>query len=197
MKEYIINTETGYILEDDGNLGASFRKEPYRLCTNEENEDQNLLEYKKRKIDQVKINRNNSNLEPVISVAYEIEVVDDSFSTTSNEVSFQFKVESTGQPATEPNSIILGVLIVSASNPDFYIRYSCEIIDGETTRKGYVAITATVAAMIQSQVQARNESNISAANSCEDSINDIVMDTDTDLDQAKSLIDQIDITIGL
>ncbi len=132
--------------------------------------EESLAAAKTSKIAEIKSIRDSENLTPIDSIqAKEITELDGVFTLTDNNVGFKFRVESTGQPATEPSTLVLGVLIASASVPDYYIRYSCDIID-TPNRKGYVAIDAAASASIQAYIADRSTNNIAKANSLESDV---------------------------
>jgi hypothetical protein len=153
-----------------------------------------LQEAKDIKISQLKSNRNNANLKPMSAVANEITHINGVFNETANQVSFMFDTVSSEQPATEPNTIILGVLLGSIKNSDFMIRYSCKINEGQEVRKGYVLLNESATSNIQAHLINRNENNISFTNDAEDEINAINTTDDIDLDAAIVLINAVDIS---
>jgi hypothetical protein len=57
------------------------------------------------------------------------------------------------------------------SDPSFYLRYSCAILEGEVIRKGYVAIDAIAANEIRIHITQRVEAAVAYANSLEKEIN--------------------------
>ena len=121
---------------------------------------------------QLKANRDAANLRPMISIqADEVLYSEGEETRTSNKKYFAFSVTETGQPATSPSSIIFSTLLASSVNPAYFLRYSCFIIEGGSTRKGYVAIDAVVASTILNHISHRATTNIAYANEIESLIN--------------------------
>jgi len=88
-----------------------------------------------------------------------------------SEVYFAFNSKSTGNAATEPNSVIFATILNSLTNPSYSLRYSCHITEGESKRKGYVKMTASVAAQLAIHATNRTTETISLANEIEAEIN--------------------------
>jgi hypothetical protein len=129
-----------------------------------------LTEVKQIKIKQLKNNRDIRLLKSMTCVKA-FEVLFDEFGLdiiTENEVFFEFKVTSTGQPATEPNSLLLNCIL---KNNEDYIRYSCIIIEVDNKRKGYVKLDAIVAKNLINHIETRNTNYIKLANDLENQIN--------------------------
>jgi hypothetical protein len=147
-------------------------------------EESILSEKKIEKISLLKLNREAYLLQDYVShQAIELELdEDDNPSIDGEQVYFKFKCKPTGNPASEPNSILLGVLVASSSSPNYFIRYSCEIIDGQNTRKGYVKINASVASQLMSHVSDRNIGAIKLTNEREAAI-----EAATTLDQVNAV----------
>lgn len=132
---------------------------------------QQLLEAKERKIEELKQNRNKRLLQPMQCIkSFEIVFDDQGLDViTDNEVFFKFRVTSTGQPATEPNSLLLNAINKTG---DKYIRYSCIIIEGENSRKGYIQLNSVVANNLLSHIEQRNTNYIKLSNDLEIKINE-------------------------
>ena len=133
--------------------------------------DLDLIEFKNTKISQLKNNRNNKLLKPMQCIkSFEIVFDDQGLDfITDNEVFFEFRVTSTGQPATEPNSLLLNAINKTG---DKYIRYSCIIIEGENSRKGYIQLNSVVANNLLSHIEQRNTNYIKLSNDLEIKINE-------------------------
>lgn len=162
-----------YNLQNDGQ-GVYIHKWNFEIPKPEFSKEEVILqEAKSSKLLQLKENRDNYNLRPIVSIqAEEIAISEDGQNIfTGNEVYFEFFVNSTNQPASEPNSIVLGTILLSLQNPSHYIRYSCNIIEGQSKRKGYVALTGNVAVNLQTHIQNRVEGAILLTNQLETEIN--------------------------
>ena len=116
-----------------------------------------LQEAKDAKIAQLEANRDASLSSPMVSIQAEEY-------GTENQVYFEFQTKSTGKSLTEPNTIIFRAL----SYPS--VKYSCNIIEGSSKRKGYVEITKTVAENLSSHLQLRATTNIAHSNDLEEEI---------------------------
>lgn len=129
-----------------------------------------LTEAKQIKIKQLKENRNQRLLKVMkFTKAFEIVFDDQGLDViTNNEVFFEFRVTSTGQPATEPNSLLLNAITKTG---DKYIRYSCVIIEGENSRKGYIQLNSVVANSLLNHIEQRNTDYIKLSNDLETEIN--------------------------
>ncbi len=129
-----------------------------------------LEQAKQIKIKQLKENRNQRLLRPMkFTKAFEIVFDDQGLDVvTDNTVFFEFRVTSTGQPATEPNSLLLNAV---SKTGDKYIRYSCIIIEGENSRKGYIQLNSLVANNLLDHIEQRNTSYIKLSNDLETEIN--------------------------
>ena len=129
-----------------------------------------LTEAKQIKIKQLKENRNQRLLKVMkFTKAFEIVFNDQGLDViTNNEVFFEFRVTSTGQPATEPNSLLLNAITKTG---DKYIRYSCVIIEGENSRKGYIQLNSVVANNLLTHIEQRNTDYIKLSNDLETEIN--------------------------
>ena len=143
--------------------------------------DEELLSLtKESKITQMKLNRDLSLESPMVSVkANEY--------GTDNEVYFEFQTKSTGNSLTEPATIIFRAL----SYPS--IKYSCNIIEGEDKRKGYVEITTPVAEDLSSHLQLRATTNIQYANDLEEEISSIEIGDYDSLEAALIALNNINI----
>lgn len=130
-----------------------------------------LQEAKTTKITQLNLNRDAANIAPMEDTkAMEVIVEDGEDDKFGNEVYFLFRTVNTNNPATSPSTII-STAIRKGINPDYYLRYSCAIIDGGIIRKGYVALTGDIASEISDHAEMRNTENIREANRIEDQIN--------------------------
>lgn len=129
-----------------------------------------LEQAKQIKIKQLKENRNQRLLKVMkFTKAFEIVFDDQGLDViTNNEVFFEFRVTSTGQPATEPNSLLLNAITKTG---DKYIRYSCVIIEGENSRKGYIQLNSVVANNLLNHIEQRNTDYIKLSNDLETEIN--------------------------
>jgi hypothetical protein len=129
-----------------------------------------LIEAKQIKIKQLKENRNQRLLRPMkFTKAFEIVFDDQGLDVvTDNIVFFEFRVTSTGQPATEPNSLLLNAITKTG---DKYIRYSCIIIEGEDSKRGYIQLNSLVANNLLTHIEQRNTSYIKLSNDLETKIN--------------------------
>jgi len=130
-----------------------------------------LQEAKTAKITQLKANRNTYTAKSMdFTQAKEITFDEFGFDVISKkDFYFKFNVNAAGQPALEPNTIILSAQI----EPDdtTYTRYSCSIIDGEITRKGYIMLNKTVATTLQKHIKQRATNAIKKSNDIEVLIN--------------------------
>ena len=163
-----------YSLRDDGE-GVYIDKWVYNIpkpvFTQEDFDGASLQKAKTAKITQLKLNRDTHNLAPMVAVqANEITFDESGFDViTDKKVYFKFNVSPTGQPASEPNSIILRQ--GQAKNPDSYLRYSCAIVEENLVRKGYVAINKAVALTLDEHIAERYTNAIKYTNDIEDEIN--------------------------
>lgn len=131
-----------------------------------------LKEAKEAKIKELKKNRDTYLVSDYIShQATELVEDEDGDFTNGELVYFSFKAGATGNPASEPNSILLGAVLMGSANPSYFLRYSCTIIEGESTRKGYVKITPAIAAQLIAHIQDRNLGAIKLTNNREKAIN--------------------------
>jgi len=133
-----------------------------------------LSQGKLAKISKLKENRDEANIKPMTSHEAEelIEDIPGNFIKTGNKVYFSFNTAPTGNPATEPSSICIAVIIKGMSNSSYYLRYSCQIIEGETIRKGYVAMDLSLGSSLMSHAELRNTNNVSHCNTVEKEIDD-------------------------
>jgi hypothetical protein len=131
-----------------------------------------LQEAKTTRISRLKLNRDTHNLAPIVAVQAN-EIIFDEFGfdvITDKKVYFKFNVLTTGQPLSEPSSIILSQS--QANNPDSYRRYSSSaIIEKNLVRKGYVAINQAVAVTLGEHIAERYTNAIKYTNDIEDEIN--------------------------
>jgi hypothetical protein len=156
---------------------------------------QQLSEAKASKIYQLKINRDNANLADMIShQGEEVLVNRDLIDTkTGEEVFFAFTTKETRNPATNPYTILSDTIAQGSLHDNYYLRYSCKIIEGETARKGYIALDKLLATSLLDHARLRNTNNIGRANQLEDDINAIEITKDITCQEAIKLINDIDI----
>jgi hypothetical protein len=135
-------------------------------------ESQLFQSAKTAKISQLNINRDAASLTPTSDIkAREVIVIDGESDELGNEFYFLFRVTNTNNPASNPAIILNTAIRKGADNPNYYLRYSGIIIDGDTTRKGYVAITGGIANSLSDHLELRNLANIDYANNIEKEIN--------------------------
>ena len=128
-----------------------------------------LQEAKTAKINQLKLNRNAHNLSSMDFVQAK-EITFDEFGfdvITDNEVYFKFNVSATGQPTSEPSSLILGYI----NRPVGYLRYSCVIIEEGKVRKGYIKFNQEIAIILEQHISRRYTDAIKHTNDIEKDIN--------------------------
>lgn len=130
----------------------------------EKNAEQILNEAKEAKIQTLKSNRDNANLRPMVSIKAPELIGEMGSKTFGDLVYFSFDTKATNNPATEPNSIVFATILNGMVNPNYYAQYSTIIIEGDSTRKGYVAITPTVAGQLAGHAAHRNTMNIEYCN---------------------------------
>jgi hypothetical protein len=154
-----------------------------------------LKRAKTSKIAQLKINRDNANLADMIAYQGEEVLVDRDLIDTKTgvKVYFAFSTKETNNPATDPYTILADTIAQGSLHDDYYLRYSCKIIEGETARKGYVALDKLLATTLTSHARLRNTNNIGRANQLEDDINAIQITDDITCQEAIKLINDIDI----
>lgn len=130
--------------------------------------DAQLQEAKTFKITQLKLNRDNANTKDMVShQAFELKQIGRyEFVETTNLVYFAFQTKDTGQPATQPDTIVQNA--IASDQP---MRYSCKIIEGDQIRKGYVSFDKLVAISIRDHALLRNIYNITECNNIEIDIN--------------------------
>jgi hypothetical protein len=112
---------------------------------------------------------------------------------TGVNVFFAFSTKETRNPATNPYTILSDTIAQGSLHDDYYLRYSCKIIEGETARKGYVALDKLLAASLLDHARLRNTTNIARANQLEDDINAIQITKDVSYKEASELLNDIDI----
>ena len=187
--------------ENEDQIGAGFSD--WEVLTQDEANDYELSQAKLDKIAQLKKNRDIANIAPMVShQAKEMifDEVEDDFIVTNNNVYFKFKLDPTGFSQTESTTICIAVIMTGAVNPAYYLRYSCEIIEGENLRKGYVAITPQVAGSIMTHGSNRITENTSICNDIESQINaiEIIENEDPEIavtyEEALEALNKIDIT---
>ena len=185
LKDNNLSGESGrdYDLKNDGQ-GAYIEywnlDIPEPEFTKEDHDNAPLEQLKEEKISQLKRNRDDSLEAPMDSIkAFEY--------GTDNEVYFEFRTKSTGNSLTEPATIIFRAL----SYPS--VKYSCNIIEGESKRSGYVEITKDVAENLSSHLQLRAIVNIQHTNDLEEEINSINLNDFDSLEDAIEEINNINI----
>jgi len=130
--------------------------------------DSELLKAAKdEKILKVKANRFEANQKPTNS-CQAFEIIDNgngSFTTTRELKYFTFNVIETGETLTNSSNII------NSTARGLVARYSCAIIEGKHTRKGYVEIDTKVSKKLEAHLAIRAQTNVSFANGLEKEIN--------------------------
>lgn len=156
--------------DNEASIGASF--ENWQRLNESEALDYELEQAKEKRIEELKKNREAYLISDYVS-HQAIELVEDENGEFSegNLVYFAFQAKPTGNPASEPNSILLGAVLMGSANPSHYLRYSCTIIEQEN-RKGYVKIDASTAAQLIGHIQERNINGIKLTNDREKLINE-------------------------
>ena len=193
---YIKNINTNEIFF--GSLDTEFvGKGNYPLVELSEDEtlDNELRIAKIEKVRQLKINRDKANIADMISYQGEEVLVDrDLIDTkTGKKVYFAFSTKETRNPATDPYVILADTIAQSSLHDDYYLRYSCKIIEGETARKGYIVLDKLLATTLLDHARLRNTNNIARANQLEDDINAIEITEDVSYKEASELLNDIDI----
>jgi hypothetical protein len=157
--------------------------------------DNELRIAKIEKVRQLKINRDKANIADMIShQGEEVLVNRDLIDTkTGEEVFFAFTTKETRNPATNPYTILSDTIAQGSLHDDYYLRYSCKIIEGDTVRKGYIALDKLLATSLLDHARLRNTTNIGRANNLEDEINAIEITDDITCQEAIKLINDIDI----
>jgi len=160
------------IITNDIGQFANHQGEGWVALTESEVLAYELQEAKTAKITQLNINRDAANLTPTRDTkAREVIVIDGESDKLGNEFYFLFRVTNTNNPASNPATILNTAIRKGADNPNYYLRYSGIIIDGDTTRKGYVGITGGIANLLSDHLESRNLANIDYANNIEKKIN--------------------------
>ena len=114
-----------------------------------------LLERKNKKIIQLKANRNEALEKPFVDCqAHEWS---EDGELPKDKVYFEFSTKSTGVQLTEPNTIILAVMLGSI------VKYSCSIIEGENRREGYIVLNQEVALSISAYLTDRGTTCVAYA----------------------------------
>lgn len=167
---YLKEISTGTIHRFDEKSSPSY-PELFTPATQAEILEIELIEAKQIKIKQLKINRNEKLLKPMKNAqAYEIVFDDQGLDVvTDNAVFFEYKVTSTGQPATEPNYLLLNAKTKTGGK---YIRYSAQIIQDNNSRKGYIQLNSVVAINLLNHIEQRNTNYIKVSNDLEIEINE-------------------------
>jgi len=156
-----------YTLRDDWQ-GAYVDKWNYKIpkptFTQSDFDKADLQKAKTSKITQLKLNRDNANIKDMVChQAFELKQIGRyEFVETTNLVYFAFKTTDTGQPATQPDTIVQNAIAF-----DQPMRYSCKIIEGDQIRKGYVSFDRLVAISIKDHWVLRNTDNITKCNNIE------------------------------
>lgn len=163
--KYLKNPETNQIVKGEA-FGAYF--DSWQELTESEIEAYKLQEAITFKITQLKLNRDNANTKDMVShQAFELKQIGRyEFVETTNLVYFAFQTKDTGQPATQPDTIVQNA--IASDQP---MRYSCKIIEGDQIREGYVSFDRLVAISIRDHALLRNIHNITECNNIEKDIN--------------------------
>lgn len=175
--KHAINTKTKQILEFDvadfNKISKNFRTGDWRECNEEEKSVDLLRKSKNSKEEELKKKRDESNTLDMTSHEGIELIPNDLGFTEVDPVYFSFRTNSTGNPATEPTSILSNVvvknigLVAGDLSPNHYWPYSCEIIEGETRRRGYIKLDFVLAQSLVTHLEQRNSSNIKHCNSLE------------------------------
>jgi hypothetical protein len=177
IMKYAINTITNQILgfdvDDFNKVSKNFRTGDWRECTEEERDDYLLGSIKDSKEEELKQKRDESNISEM-TTHEGIELIPNELGfTESDPIYFSFRTKPTGNPATEPTSILSNVvvknigLVAGDLPPSHYLPYSCEIIEGETRRRGYIKLDFVLAQSLVTHLEQRNSANIKYCNSLE------------------------------
>lgn len=166
--QYLKNPQTNEVIKNES-FGSFF--DDWIELTESEILAYKLQEAKTAKIIQLKANRNTYTAKSM-DFTQAKEITFDEFGLdviSKKDFYFKFNVNAAGQPALEPDTIILSAQI----EPDdtTYTRYSCSIIDGEITRKGYIMLNKTVATTLQKHIKLRASNAIKKSNEIEVLIN--------------------------
>jgi|SRR6056300_1778833 len=176
------NTVTGEIIK--GNLGNSFREGDWVDCIdrttgNIKASEQpfidawDLQQAKTAKIAEIKAKRDEMDLNPLNRYASEAipayEVTFDEFlniTKTTNNVSFVFDVKPLSIPIRTPSEILRDVKESSESDANYFLPYSCDIIDnaGNFLKKGAIALDLAVRNDIMGHLKNRATQNTLVAN---------------------------------
>jgi hypothetical protein len=175
LKENNVEGKNGvdYRLEDSGN-GIEIKGWTLPIDKPTFTPEESILSDRKNKrISDLKINRDAYLLQDYVShQAIELQLNEDGEPAIEGEsVYFRFKCKPTGNPASEPNSILIGVISISQSFEGYYITYSCDIIEGDSIRKGYIKLDVPTAIQLISHIQDRNTGAIRMTNEREAAIN--------------------------
>jgi hypothetical protein len=168
-QQYRYNTETGQLVEDEGNLGISFYQAPWIEATQAQAEAYELQEAKDSKVAQMKINRDaNISKDYTSSQGNELIYNPNTGAYDIGELFyFHFSVKLTSLTATNPE-----VILREAQESD--LMYSCDIIDSSAEgaiRKGYINLTAALSDEISIHVKNRTQDSIIWGNNLEAEIN--------------------------
>lgn len=167
--QYLKNPQTNEVIKNES-FGSFF--DDWIELSESEILAYELQEAKTAKIIQLNINRDAANLTPTSDTkAREVIAQSGESDELGNEFYFLFRVTNTNNPASNPATILNTAIRKGAGNPNYYLRYSGIIIDGDTTRKGYVAITGEIANSLSDHLELRNLANIDYANNIESEIN--------------------------
>ncbi len=165
--KYLKNKITEEVVAADS-FGSSFYNGDWVELTSNEIVEYKLQETKDEKLKELKQVRDKTNILP-IDTLQGYEIIDGVKSNTL--VGFRFLTEPTGNPVTEPTSILFGTLLAAAANPEFSLTYSGTIINEDNSlRKGYIAINGALAGSIQMHIAARATNNITICNDIEGQI---------------------------
>lgn len=133
-----------------------------------------LQESKDFKIQELKQKRDEANILDMNShQATELIPAENNTFTEGGLVYFSFRTKPTGNPATEPTSILTNIMVKNGNllyeglPTNHYLPYSCAIIEGESVRVGYVKLDFELAKEIVSHMELRNSTNIRHCNELE------------------------------
>ena len=172
VKQYLLSNDildfSSFLLADDGD-GIIYLKEwGYSIPEPDLSQSQaDLINLRTAKLAELQTSLNAALVKPHDSDEAEEVTVDELLQETStgNLFYFLFKTQGTGLPLTEPANLLSR--IANNANPDYYLRYSCTIIDPAADggfRRGYVKITKALALSISDHMTIRGTSNITESN---------------------------------
>jgi len=175
--KYAINTITSQIVEfevdDFRKISKNFRTGDWRECSTQERGEHLLKEARTSKEKEIKKKRDEFNILDMTNHEG-IELIPNELGFSEGEpVYFSFRTKPTGNPATEPTSILSNVVVkniglaVGDLPASHYLPYSCEIIEGETKRRGYIKLDFVLAQSLVTHLEQRNSTNIKHCNNLE------------------------------